>query len=142
MQDSNLKYYILVEGAKEGAAAFKLVGDAAKQAATAVSGTGTNAQGASKSIKDLNNTTNENANATNRAAKAQSNYFVHIAKTTVQSALVNKAFLSIVDAMGSAVKQADLIATFPASMAAIGSSSKDASDALVKLRQYVQGVVS
>ena len=140
MQDSNLKYYILVEGAKEGAAAFKLVGDAAKQAATAVSGTGTNAQGASKSIKDLNNTTNENANATNRAAKAQSNYFVHIAKTTVQSALVNKAFLSIVDAMGSAVKQADLIATFPASMAAIGSSSKDASDALVKLRQYVQGV--
>lgn len=140
MQDSNLKYYILVEGAKEGAAAFKLVGDAAKQAATAVSGTGTNAQGASKSIKDLNNTTNENANATNRAAKAQSNYFVHIAKTTVQSALVNKAFLSIVDAMGAAVKQADLIATFPASMVALGASSKDASDALVKLRQYVQGV--
>lgn len=137
MQDSNLKYYILVEGAKEGAAAFRLVGDAAKTAAGAVNSTSSAASKGSKNINNLASSTDKAANATNRAAKAQQNYFLHIAKTTVQSALINKLFLEFVDVAGQAIKQVDLMGNFPATMASMGQSTGDANEALQVMRDYV-----
>ena len=82
----------------------------------------------------------ENAAATNRASNAQKNWFAHITRTTIQSALVNKAFLTVADSIGKAAKQTDLIETFPAAMGAMGISTNVASDALNKLRVYVQNV--
>jgi tape measure domain-containing protein len=137
MQDSSLKYYILVEGAEKGAAAFKLVGNAAKQAAGAVGATSGAVSGGTKSIKQLGDTTEKTGNQTKRATIAQEGYFYHIAKTTVQSALVNKGFMVMVESMGKAVQQVDLMKNFPASMGALGLSTQDASASLLKLRDYV-----
>lgn len=137
MQDSNLKYYILVEGAEKGAAAFKLVGDAAKQAATAVNATSNAAGKGSQSIKQLGAATDGAGKSTERASKAQASYFSHIAKTTVQSALINKLFLELVDVSGQAVKQVDLMQNFPATMASMGQSTADASVAMQTLSKYV-----
>jgi tape measure domain-containing protein len=80
------------------------------------------------------------ASSTDRAANAQKNWFAHITRTTIQSALVNKAFLTVADSIGKAAKQTDIIETFPAAMASMGVSSNVASDALSKLRVYVQNV--
>lgn len=80
------------------------------------------------------------ANSTDRAAKSQENYLLHISKTTVLSALVNKAFLGLQDSMAKAVKQIDLIENFPATMAALGVSAKDSNEAFSKLREYVTSV--
>ena len=84
--------------------------------------------------------TNKVAAATDKASRSQASYFAHIAKTTVQSALVNKVFLEMADAMGQAVRQADLIENFPASMEALGISAEVASRSFEQLRFYVQSV--
>lgn len=138
MEGNTLKYYVLVEGGDKASSIFKLVGNAAKQAEKAVSGVGSGSDSASKSIKDLTSSTEQNTNATNRASSAQRNWFAHITRTTIQSALVNKAFLAITDSIGAAVKQADLIATFPSSMQALGQSTSEASESFTKLQAYVQ----
>lgn len=83
------------------------------------------------------NATDRAANATNRAGKAQSSYFGHIAKTTVQSALINQLFLQFVDVAGQAVEQVDLMNNFPATMASMGQSTEDAGKAFQSLRDYV-----
>lgn len=75
--------------------------------------------------------------STNRASKAQAGYFGHIAKTTIQSALINKLFLEFVDVSGQAIQQVDLMNNFPATMASMGQSTKDAGDAFQTLRDYV-----
>lgn len=137
MQDSKINYYILVEGAKEGAAQFKLVGNAAREAANAVNKTAGAASGGSNAIKQLGNAADGAAKSTKRAAKAQESYFVHIARTTIQSAAVNKAFLMMVDSIGQAVQQVDLMGNFPATIKSMGGSAIDASESMKALTAYV-----
>lgn len=75
--------------------------------------------------------------ATGRASKTQAGYFAHIARTTIQSALINKLFLEFVDVSGQAIKQVDLMQNFPATMASMGQSTKDASDSMNVLSKYI-----
>lgn len=151
MNDSTVKFIIKALGADEGVAEINKVAAAAKKAGLTVKqylGTAAGSQqqlalqtrAATASANQQAAATRTVAAATNRASDSQKNYFAHIAKTTVQSALVNKAFLMMVESMGDAVKQVDLIANFPASMGALGLSTKEASESFAKLRQYVQGV--
>lgn len=83
------------------------------------------------------NATNRAADATDRNSRSQAGYFGHIAKTTVQSALINKLFLEFVDVSGQAIQQVDLMNNFPATMASMGESTADASSAMDTLRNYV-----
>lgn len=81
--------------------------------------------------------TSRGAAATDRAGRAQAGYFAHIAKTTVQSALINKLFLEFVDVSSQAIQQVDLMQNFPATMASMGQSTGDASAAMDTLRNYI-----
>ncbi len=81
--------------------------------------------------------TDKTAAATDRASASQRGYFGHIAKTTVQSALINKLFLEMVDVSGQAIQQVDLFNNFPATMQSMGQSTKDASTAMQALQGYV-----
>lgn len=136
MQDSSINYNLSVQGAEASVAKLKSVEAAARSAANATGAGAGAASGGAAAQDKLSSSTDKASRSTNVATRAQENYFVHIAKTTVQSALVNKAFLGIVDAAGQAVKQVDLFTNFPASMKALGLSSADASAALLKLRDY------
>lgn len=101
------------------------------------------AEGLKKQTSAANTTTDameSTAKSTDKAAKSQENYLVHISKTTILSALVNKSFLGLQNSMAKAVEQTDLIANFPAVMGAMGISTKEASAGMGKLRDYVQGV--
>ena len=80
------------------------------------------------------------SNATHKASLRTRNYALHIANTTIQSALVNKAFLALTDSMAKAVQQTDLIGNFPSVMGAMGIATDQSSEAMNKLRGYVQGV--
>lgn len=136
MQDSNVKYNISVEGTAKAVSDFKTVETAAKKASTAVgSGSGAASQNAA-SQDEVSKSTDKVTQSVNRASKAQEGYIFHIAKTTILSAGVNKAFLGLTSAAGDAVKQVDLMQNFPASMAALGLSSADASASILKLRDY------
>lgn len=95
---------------------------------------------ATTAIDGMSKAAQRSADASYRAEQAQSNWFAHIMKTTVLSAAVNKSFMTIVDAMGQAVRQADLIEGFPQSMAAIGISANDSAISLQKLSSYVGDV--
>lgn len=81
--------------------------------------------------------TSQAANATERAGRAQGKYFEHIARTTVQSALINQLFLQFVDVAGQAIQQVDLMNNFPATMKSMGQSTDQASQAMDTLRNYV-----
>ena len=81
--------------------------------------------------------TSRGAAATDQAGRAQAGYFAHIAKTTVQSALINKLFLEFVDVSSQAIQQVDLMQNFPATMASMGQSTGDASAAMDTLRNYI-----
>lgn len=140
MQDSNIVYKVTAVGAEEAAAKFNELGATIQRMNFNANGTVTASGKLTSSLANQENQTGRTANATNKAAAAQENYFVHIAKTTVQSALVNKAFLGIVDSMGKAAQQVDLLQNFPASMAALGLSSKDASESILTLRDYISKV--
>jgi tape measure domain-containing protein len=136
MQDSTITYRVTTQGIAEAEAQFNALGATIKNVTINQNGSVTASGNLTAEQAQLASSTNRAAQATDKAAKSQENYFVHIAKTTVQSALVNKAFLSLVTAAGDAVKQVDLFQNFPASMAALGLSSKDASESLLKLRDY------
>lgn len=84
--------------------------------------------------------TDDVAKSTDRASKAQSNYFAHIARTTIQSALINKAFLGLTNSLSKAVEQIDTIENFPAVMSAFGISTVEASSGMAKLQGYVNSV--
>lgn len=140
MQDSNLVYRFSSVGEGQVVSSADRITAALGRTATAASGIASPSQSAASATDKLATSQDKNAKATNRAAAAHENYFVHIAKTTIQSALVNKAFLGLADAAGQAIKQTDLIAQFPAQMQALGLSAKDATVALGGLRTYVQGV--
>lgn len=136
MQDSNIVFKITTVGVEEATAKMDSLGATITKLTFNANGTVTASGKLTDTLKNQTDATNKATAATDRASKSQGNYFVHIAKTTVQSALVNKAFLGLVEASGNAVKQVDLFNNFPASMAALGLSAKDASDSLLKLRDY------
>lgn len=81
--------------------------------------------------------TQKAADATDRASRSQASYFGHIAKTTVQSALINQLFLQFVDVAGQAIQQVDLMQNFPATMASMGQSTAEAGQAMDSLRNYI-----
>lgn len=140
MQDSTITYRVTTTGIAEAEAKFNALGATIKNVTINQNGSVTATGNLSREQADLANSTARAAAATDKASKSQSSYFAHIAKTTIQSALVNKLFLGMVTAAGDAVKQVDLFNNFPASMAALGLSSKDASVALTTLRDYVAQV--
>lgn len=138
MEDSSFKVKVTAEGIPEARAQLEALG-ATLTSLTIKKNGDVEASGRVGAAQDqLTQSTNQNAEATDKAAKAHESYYLHIAKTTIQSALVNKAFIGLTDAMGEAVKQVDLMQNFPAAMGALGLSTKDAVTALGVLRQYAQ----
>ncbi len=136
MQDSNLVYRFSSVGDAAVVASANQITAALGRTAAAAAGISSPSQSASKATDNLAASQDRNAKSTNRASAAHENYIFHIAKTTILSALVNKAFLGMADSAGQAVKQVDLMQNFPAAMGALGLSTKDASDSLLKLRDY------
>lgn len=137
MQDNVLEYMIRVLGVTQGVAELAKL-------TSSINGVRAAAALLNTSMTASNNvvarSTDKVSAATDRASGSQKNYMAHIAKTTVLSALVNKSFLMMVDSMGEAVKQVDLIENFPASMGALGLSTKEASEGFAKLKDYTQSV--
>lgn len=140
MQDSNIVFKVTTVGVEEATAKMNSLGATITKLTYNANGSVTAQGKLSNTLNQQAGAADKSAAATSRASKAHESYAYHIAKTTIQSALVNKAFLGLVDAAGQAVKQVDLLQNFPASMAALGLSSKDASAAILKLRDYIAGV--
>ncbi len=136
MDNSTITYKITTSGIEEAEAKFNRLGATIKNVTINQNGSVTASGRLTKEQAALAQATNNVANATDRATKSQSNYIAHIAKTTVLSAAVNQAFIGIAESAGDAVRQVDLFSTFPASMAALGLSTRDASESLIKLRDY------
>ena len=154
MNRSTIEFLVKTLGADEAARELGKIESAAKRAGTTVKQYLNTAAGESKLIdlqkrgaiarveqaeaaKQQAFATNQAAGATDRAGRSQAGYFAHIAKTTVQSALINKLFLEFVDVSGQAIKQVDLMQNFPATMASMGQSTGDASVAMDTLRNYI-----
>lgn len=140
MQDPNVVIKVTTDGIESAEKKMAGLGAVIQKLTVNANGTVTASGKLASTLDTQSNSTDKAAAATDRAANAQKNWFAHITRTTIQSAIVNKAFLSIVDAMGQAVKQADLISNFPASMGALGLSTTEAAQAFDKLRTYVQSV--
>lgn len=137
MQDSQITFKFKGEGIEELRAQADKLGVALKNITRNVNGTYT-ASGRLATAQDTQaKSTNSAAAATDRASRAQKNYFGHIAKTTVMSALINQLFLQFIDISGQAIKQVDLMNNFPATMASMGESTEDATVAMDTLRNYV-----
>lgn len=143
-QDSQLVYEVLVKNAGQSVAVLGNVQKAMERLQKSTEGlnqkqkaTAAATLNVGSAQQKLANSTNNAAGATNRASKAHESYALHIAKTTVQSAAVNKLFLEFVDVAGQAVQAVDLMANFPATMASMGQSTRDASVAMDALRKYV-----
>lgn len=130
MQDSNITYTVTTQGIDQARAKFEQLGGTIKQMTVTQ-------DGMIRATGTLNKVQASQAQVINRATNAQKSYFSHIAATTVQSALVNKLFLEFVDVSGRAIKQVDLMNNFPATMASLGQSTKDANEAFNTLQKYV-----
>ena len=148
MNQSTINFIVKTLGAAEAAAEFGKIERAAQKAGTSVKKylnssageqklLGLQTKAATARAEEQVKTTNQAAQATDRASSSQRDYFSHIARTTVQSALINKLFLEMVDVSGQAVQQVDLFNNFPATMASMGQSTKDASVAMQTLQGYV-----
>lgn len=142
MQNSTVTITITaVDGATK---VFQGVGDTAvkqaQRAATAWQKTNDVQNVSIESTGKLGAATNRNTDAINRASNAHKNYLAHITRTTVQSAAVNHIFLQLVDTIGQAVQQVDLISNFPKSMEALGLSAADASVSLKTLTNYIGSI--
>lgn len=137
MQDTNVTFKFETVGLEEASAKVRKLGGVIKSITEKQNGMYAVTAKLNPVIATQGKNIDNVARATGRAAKAQQNYFLHIAKTTVQSALINKLFLEFVDVAGQAIQQVDLMANFPATMASMGESTKDASEAMDTLRTYV-----
>ena len=148
MNNSTVTFLFKALGAKEATAEIDAIGRAAQKAGLSVKkylNTAAGSQqllaaqtrGATAAAQQQTTATDKQTHAVNRGSKAQESYFGHIAKTTVQSALINKLFLEFVDVSGQAIQQVDSMQNFPATMASMGQSTADANLAFQKLSQYV-----
>lgn len=140
MQDSNITYKVTATGIEEATAKFNALGATIQRLTVNKNGSVTASGKSAGAMNEEAKAASNNAGAVNRASKAHESYFAHIAKTTIQSALVNKAFLGLTQAAGDAVKQVDLFNNFPATMQAMGVSAKDSSAAFQTLKGYVAQV--
>lgn len=137
MQDTNITFRFKGEGIDELRAKAEKLGVTLKNVTRNVNGTYSASGKLAGAQKDQARATSAAAEATDRASKSQRGYFSHIARTTVQSALINKLFLEFVDVSGQAIQQVDLMNNFPATMASMGQSTEEASEAMQALRDYV-----
>lgn len=138
--DSNITFTVKTAGIEEAIAKLDALGARMTKLTINQNGTVTASGKLASTLDKQADSTGKVANATNRASKSYENYIWHITKTTMLSAAVNKAFLMLVDSMGKAVQQVDLMQNFPASMGALGLSTKDASESFLKLRGYIAGI--
>lgn len=154
MNQSQINFIVKTLGADEAAREFTKIERAAQKAGSTVKQYLKTSAGESELIglqsraaaaraeqasatDRVTSATDRVADATDRAGRSQAGYFAHIARTTIQSALINKLFLEFVDVAGQAVQQVDLMNNFPATMASMGASTKDATEAMDTLRSYV-----
>lgn len=148
MTDATVKFLFKAFGAEQASKEIALIGAAAQQAGLSVkkylntaAGSqqmlATQTRAATAMAQQQTAATEKQTRAVQRGSKAQESYFGHIAKTTVQSALINKLFLEFVDVSGQAIQQVDSMQNFPATMASMGQSTADANLAFQKLSQYV-----
>lgn len=137
MQDSNITYKVTATGVKEVEAKFRALNATIQKMNFNANGTVTASGKLTSQLGQQGNATDRVSKATDRASRSQQGYFAHIAKTTVQSALINQLFLQFVDVAGQAIKQVDLMQNFPATMASMGQSTADANVALQSLRDYI-----
>ncbi|MEI7632350.1 MAG: tape measure protein [bacterium] len=140
MQDNSIKYQLDVVGGDKAVAELNKVAVAGKNASKAINGNSVSASTNASSTDKMGSAANKAAQATDNASKSQKGFFMHIARTTIQSALVNKLFLEMVDVAGQAVQQVDLMKNFPNTMASMGQSTQDASVAMAQLTRYVGAV--
>lgn len=137
MQDSEIVYRFRTDGVQQTSSELKFL---QTQTANMLATMNAGSPAAKKLVTALNDTAdgaNKSATAVDRASKSQQSYFAHIAKTTVQSALINKLFLELVDVMGQSIQQVDLMNNFPATMASLGQSVEVSNQAFQALRDYV-----
>lgn len=154
MNQSQINFIVKTLGAEEAAREFAKIERAAKKAGEAIKRDMSVGQylktsagqqqmlalqtkAATARAEQQATATNRVAEATDRAGRSQAGYFGHIAKTTVQSALINKLFLEFVDVSGQAIQQVDLMQNFPATMASMGQSTDAASQSFQSLQRYV-----
>lgn len=137
MQDSTINYQVSVTGIEDAKAKFASLGGTLERLAVKQNGTIVASGKISSNMLSQAKATNKVAEATERASKSQAGYFGHIAKTTIQSALINKLFLEMVDVVGQSIEQVDLINNFPATMRSMGQSVEESNKALQSMRDYV-----
>lgn len=148
MNQSTINFLVKTLGADEAAREMDKITRAAQKAGTSVKKYLSTSSGEEKLLalqtkaataraEQQASATDKTAAATDRASASQRGYFGHIAKTTVQSALINKLFLEMVDVSGQAIQQVDLFNNFPATMKSMGQSTQDASTAMQALQSYV-----
>lgn len=137
MQGSNLTITVKAVGVPQAEAQLNKLGATMTRMTVNQNGTVSATGRVAGALDNQRKSTDAVAGATNRASKAQEGYFGHIARTTIQSALINKLFLELVDVSGQAIKQVDLMNNFPATMASMGQSTDAASQSMQALRDYV-----
>jgi tape measure domain-containing protein len=148
MNQSQINFIVKTLGADEAAREFQKIERAAQKAGMTMKAFTKTAAGeqqlmalqtkaATARANEQTSATDRQASALDRASRSQASYFGHIAKTTVQSALINKLFLEMVDVSGQAVQQVDLMQNFPATMRSMGESTEDANAAFQSLSKYV-----
>lgn len=148
MNQSTINFLIKALGAEEAAKEIDKISRAAKKAGTSVKQYLSTASGSQRLLEAQTKAAvaqtekqteaeKRKAAATRDSGRAQESYFGHIAKTTVQSALINKLFLEFIDVSDQAIKQVDLMNNFPVTMASMGQSAEYSGEAFQKLRDYV-----
>lgn len=137
MQNTDIQYRISVTGVEDAKAQFESLGATIQKININKNGQMTAIGRTTDALKGQAAATDQVTKANNRASVSQAGFFAHIAKTTIQSALVNKLFLEMVDVMGQSIQQVDLMQNFPATMASMGQSTDAASESMQKLRDYV-----
>lgn len=137
MQGSNLTITVKAIGIPEAEAQLNKLGATMTKLTVNQNGTVSATGKLTSALNQQGKATDGAASATRGASKAQESYFGHIARTTVQSALINKLFLEFVDVSGQAIKQVDLMNNFPATMASMGQATEQSNAAFQALRDYV-----
>lgn len=138
--DTNMVVKVTTDGVESAQKKMEALGATVQKLTVNANGSVTASGKLTSTLNAQAGATDRVAKSTERASKSQGNYFAHIARTTIQSALINKAFLGLTNSMAKAVQQTDLIENFPATMGALGVSTEDAANSFSKLREYVMSV--
>ncbi len=137
MQDSDIVFQFKAQGADEVRAQAEKLGVTLNRLTKNTNGMYTGTGKLTEATNRMTDAQRRAIAATDKASNSQASYFGHIARTTVQSAIINKVFLELVDVLGQAVEQVDLMNNFPATMASMGQSTKESSEAFKTLNNYV-----